>query len=132
MKETQESWVQFLSQEDPLVIYFTALSPTISSSVALFSFCFQSFPASRSFLVSQLFISDGQSTGASASASVLPMSIQGRFPLRLTGLISLLSKGLPRVFSSTNKKASILWCLAFFMVQLSHLYMTTGKIIGLV
>ena len=72
--------------------------PTISSSVALFSFCFQSFPASRSFLVSQLFISDGQSIKASASASVLPMSIQGWFPLRLTGLISFLYKGVSGVY----------------------------------
>ena len=58
--------------------------PTISSSVALFSFCLQSFPASGTFLVSQLFISGGQSIGALASASVLPMNIQGWFPLGLT------------------------------------------------
>ena len=74
--------------------------PTISPSVTLFSFCLQSFPATRSFPMSQLFASGGQSTGA--SAPVLPMSIQGWFPLRLTGLISLLSKGLTRVFSSTT------------------------------
>ena len=74
---------------------------TISSSAALFSFCLQSFPASGSFPMSRLFTSGGQSTGASASASVLPMNIQGWFPLGLTGLISLLSKGLSRVFSST-------------------------------
>ena len=73
--------------------------PTISSSVALFS-CLQSFPASRSFPVSQLFASGGQSIGASASASVLPMNIQGWFPLGLTDLISLLSKGLSKVFFS--------------------------------
>ena len=64
--------------------------PTISSCVAPFSFCFQSFPASGSFPVSQLFISSGQSIGVSASALVLPMDIQGWFPLGLTGLISLL------------------------------------------
>ena len=74
--------------------------PTISSSVVLFSFCLQSFPASGSFPGSQLFTSGSQSIGA--SASVLPMSIQGWFPLGLTGLISLLSKGLSRVFSSTT------------------------------
>ena len=74
---------------------------TISSSVALFSFCLQSFPASGSFPMSRVFTSGGQSIGASASASVLPMNIQGWFPLGLTGLISLLSKGLSRVFSST-------------------------------
>ena len=76
--------------------------PIISSSVALFSSCLQSFPASGSFPVSRLFTSSGQSIGASASASVLPMNIQSRFPLGLTGLISLLSKGLSRVFSSTT------------------------------
>ena len=76
--------------------------PTISSFVTPFSSCPQSFPASRSFPVSRGFTSGGQSIGASALASVLPMNIQGRFPLGLTGLISLLSKGLSRVFSSTT------------------------------
>ena len=75
--------------------------PTISSSVISFS-CLQSFPAPRSFSVSWLFASDGQSTGTSASALVLTMNIQGSFPLGLTGLISLLSKGLSRVFSNTT------------------------------
>ena len=75
--------------------------PTVSSSVAPFS-CPQSFPVSGSFPISQFFASGGQSIGASASASVLPMNIQGWFPLGLTGLISLLSKGLSRVFSSTT------------------------------
>ena len=76
--------------------------PTISSSVTLFSSHSQSFPASGSFLVSHLFASGGQSIGASVSASVPPMNIQGWFPLGLTGLIFLLTKGLPRVFSSTT------------------------------
>ena len=75
---------------------------TISSSVTPFSSCLQSFPKSGSFPVSQLFTSGGQSFGASASASVLPTKIQGWFPLGLTGFISLLSKGLTRVFSSTT------------------------------
>ena len=79
----------------------------------------------------QLFESGGQSIGVSASAWVLPMNIQGWFPLGLTGLISLLFKGLSRVFSSTTVWKSILWCSAFFMVQLSHPYMTTGKTIAL-
>ena len=106
--------------------------PTISSSVIPFSSCPQSFPASGSFPVSQLFASGGQSIGVSASASVLPMNIQDWiFPLRWTGWISLLSKGLSRVFSSHSLKASILWNSAFFMVQLSHPYMTTGKTIAL-
>ena len=75
--------------------------PTISSSVVPFSSCLQSFPASGSFPMSQFFASGGQSIGASASASVLPMNIQGLFPLRLTGFISLPSKGHSRVFSNT-------------------------------
>ena len=76
--------------------------PTISSSVIPFSSCLQSFPASGSFPVSQFFVSGGQSTGASASASVLPMNIQDWSPLGLKDLISLHSKGLSRVFSSTT------------------------------
>ena len=75
------------------------------------------FPASRSFPVSQLFVLGGQSIGASVSASVLSLNIQGWFPLRLTCLISLQSEGLSRVFSSHSSKASILWSSAFFMVQ---------------
>ena len=88
-------------------------------------------PALGSFPMSRLFSSSGQSIEASASASVLPMNIQGWFPLGLTALISFLSKGLSRVFSEHHSsKASILWqCSAVFMVQLSHLYMTTGKAI---
>ena len=76
--------------------------PTISSSVNPFSSCPQSFPASGSFPASQLFASGGQTIGVSASASVLSMNIQDEFPLGLTGLVSLLSKGLSRVFSSTT------------------------------
>ena len=75
---------------------------TISSSVTLFSFCLLSFSESGSFLMSKLFTSGGQSIGASALASVLPKSIQGWFPSRLTGLISFLSKRLSRVFYSTR------------------------------
>ena len=74
----------------------------ISVSVTVFSFCLQSFPGSGSFPKSWLFPSGSQSIGVSASASVLPMNIQGWFPLGLTGLISLLSKGLSSVFSSTT------------------------------
>ena len=77
--------------------------PAILSSVFPFS-CPQSFPASVSFPMSRLFASSGQSTGASASASVLPRNIQGWFPLGLTGLISLLSKGPSRVFSSSTTR----------------------------
>ena len=76
--------------------------PTISSSVVPFSSCLQSFPASGSFQMSQLFASGGQSIGVSASASVLPMNIQDLFPLGWTGWISLKSRGLSRVFSNTT------------------------------
>ena len=76
--------------------------PTVSSSVVPFSSCLQSIPASGSFLMSQLFTSGGQSTEVSASASVLPMNIQDWSPLGWTGLISLQSKGLSRVFSTTT------------------------------
>ena len=85
---------------------------TISSSATFFSFCFQSFLASRSFPLSRLFLSGGQSIGASTLASVLSVNIQGWFPLGLTGLISLLSEGLSRVFSST-----IDWKHKFFGAQ---------------
>ena len=76
--------------------------PTISSSSVPFSSCLQSFPASGSFQMSQLFVPGGQSIGVSASASVLPMNIQDWFPLGWTGWISLQSKGLSRVFSNTT------------------------------
>ena len=90
----------------------------MSSSVVPF-FRLQSFPASGSFLMSWLFTSDGQSIGA--TASVLPVNMQGRFLLGLTCLISLPSRGLSRVCSSTTvQKTSILGCSALFTVQLSH------------
>ena len=85
--------------------------PAISSSDALFSFYPQSFPASGTFPVSCLFTSDNQNTGASVSASVLPVNIQGWSPVRLTGFISLLSKGLSGVSSSTT-----VWKHQFFGV----------------
>ena len=105
--------------------------PTISSSVVPFSSCLQSFPESGSFSVSQFFASGGQSIGASASTSVLPMNIQGSFPLGLTGLNSLLSLGLSSLLQHYSSKTPILQCSAFFMVQLSHLYITTGNTIAL-
>ena len=85
-------------------VHVHCISDAIQPSHPLthFSFCPQSFPASGTFPMSWLFASDNQNTGVSASASVLPMSIQDWFPLRLTGLISLLSKGLSEVFSSTK------------------------------
>ena len=104
--------------------------PTTSSSVTLFSSCPQSFPSSGSFPMSQLFASRSQSTRA--SASVLPVNIQGWFPLGLTDLVSLQSKGLSRDLSST-----IVWKHRFFGTQpslwskLSDPYMTTRKTIAL-
>ena len=76
--------------------------PTISSPIFFFSSCLQSFQASRSFPMSQYFPSGDQSIGVSAPASVLPVNIQDWFSFRLTGLISLQSKGLSRVFSNTT------------------------------
>jgi len=105
--------------------------PAISSSVVPFSSCPQSLPASESFPMSQLFTWGGQSTGVSASTSVLPMNTQDWSPLEWTGWISLQSKGLSRVFSNTTVQKH-----QFFGAQLSsqsnsHPYMTTGKTIAL-
>ena len=106
--------------------------PAISSSVVPFSSCLQSLPASGSFPISQLFAWDGQTTRVSASASVLPMNTQDWSPLRWTDWISLQSKGLSRVFSNTTvQKHQFFQRSAFFTVQLSHPYMTTGKAIAL-
>ena len=99
---------------------------TISSSAAPF-FCLQSFPSSGSFPVSWLFRSSGQSIGgASALASVLPVNIQGWFPLGLT-----VHGTFKSLFQHHNSKVSILWRSAFFMVQFSYLYMTTGETVDL-
>ena len=103
--------------------------PTISSSVVPFSSCLQSFPASRSFPMRQFFSSGGQSIGVSASA--FPMNIQDWFPLGLTGLISLQSKGLSRVFFNTTVQKHKFLGAQLSLVQLSHPYMTTGKTIAL-
>ena len=88
--------------------------PTILSLIIPFSSCLQSFPASGSFQMSQFFTSGGQSMGISDSASVLPMNIQDWFPLGLTGLISLQSMGLSRVFSNITVQKH-----QFFGAQLS-------------
>ena len=98
--------------------------------------CLQFFPASGSFQMSQFFTSGGKSTGVSASTPALPMNIQDWFPLGWTGWISLQSKGLSRVLSNITvqkhqfkkKKASILQCSAFFIVQ--HPHVTIGKTIS--
>ena len=110
-------------------------NPTISSSVIPFSSCPQSLSVSGSFPLSRLFASGGQNIGASVSASVqwiFRVDFQVDFP-GLTGLISLLSKGLSRVFSSTRvRRHQFFSTQAFFMAQLSHLYMTTGKTVSLI
>ena len=104
---------------------------TISSSVVPFSSCPVLSPASGSFPMSQLFES-GQSVGASASASVLPMNIQGWFPLGLNWFDLLaIQETLKSLLQHHSSKASVLWYSAFFIIQLSHLYMTTGKAIAL-
>ena len=90
------------------------------------------FPSIRIF-TSEFFASSGQSIGASASASVLPMKIQDWFPLGLTDLISLQSKRLSKsLLQHHNSKVSILLHSVFFIVQLSHPYMTTGKTMALI
>ena len=104
--------------------------PTISSSVVPFSSCLQSLPASGSFPMTWLFTSSGQSIGDSALVSALPMNIQGWFPLRLTALISLLFKGLARVFSSTIWKHQFLGAQSTLWSN-SHIRLTTGKTIAL-
>ena len=106
--------------------------PAISSSVVPFSSFPKSLPASGSFPMSQLFAWGGQSIGMSASASVLRMNTQDWSPLGGTGWISLQSKGLSRIFSNTTvQNHQFTGHSAFFTVQLSHPYMTTGKTIAL-
>ena len=108
--------------------------PIISFFVAPFSSRPLSFPASGSFPMSWLFTSGDQSIRASASASVLPMNIQGWFPLELTDLISLLCKGLSRVFSSTTIQKNQLLSTQPSLWSNSHIYpcMTAGKTIALI
>ena len=105
--------------------------PAISSSDAIFSFCPQSFPASGTLPMSQLFTSDDENIGASASASVLPMNIQDWFPLDWLVWSPCCPRDFLESFSAPQFKASILWCSAFFTVQLSQPCMTTGKTIAL-
>ena len=119
------SLLEFMSIESVTLSYHLTLCLTLLLLPSVFPNISGSFPMSR------LFSLGGQSTGASASASVLPMSIQGWFPLKWTSLISLLSKGLSRVlYSTTIWKHQCVRRSAYFNVQLSHLYMTTRKTIG--
>ena len=104
--------------------------PAISSSVVSSSHL-QCFPWSGSFPMSKFFLSGGQSMGASVSASVFPMCIQDRFPLGLKDFYILAVQGTVKsLLQHHSSKSSILWC-SILMVQLSHLYITTGKTIAL-
>ena len=103
----------------------------ISSSVVPFSSCLQSFPASGSFQMSQLFAWGSESIGVLASSSVLQMNIQDWFPLGLTDLISLQSRGLSRVFPNTTVQKHHLFSTQLSLWSNSHSYMTTGKTIAL-
>ena len=105
--------------------------PTISSSIIPFSSCLQSFPASGPFPMSWFFASGGQSIGDSTSASVLPMIFR-TYSFRTNWFDLLAIQGtLNSLLQHHSSKASILWRLAFFIVQLSHPYMTTEKTIAL-
>ena len=122
------------SRSLPKLMYIESVMPsTISSSVVPFSSCPQSFPASGSFSMSQSFASSGQSTEVPASASVLPSNkYSGLISFRIDCFESLAVQGtLKSLLQHHSSKASILWCSAFFIVQLSHSYMTTGKTIAL-
>ena len=119
------SFIIFWSLPKFMSIIGDAIQPS-HPLIALF-FCPQSFPASGTFPMSHLFTSDDQNTGFWASVSVLPMSIQGWFPLRLTGLISLLSKGLSGVFSSTTVQRHRFFGALPSLRPNSQLYVTTGK-----
>ena len=103
----------------------SVMPSNLSSSIVTISSCLQSLPASGYFPVSQFVTSGGQSIGASSAESVLPMNIQDWFPLGLIDLISL--QTLKNLLQHHSSKASVLQCSAFFMVPLSHPYMTTGK-----
>ena len=106
--------------------------PTFNISLKGLFQCIRVFSNESILLMSQVFSNEsGQSIGVSDSASVLPMNIQDWIPLGWTGWISLQSKGLKSLLQHHSSKASILRHLAFFIVQLSHPYMTTGKTIAL-
>ena len=116
-------------------LWFTSVESVMPSSHLILcrslSSCPQSLPAAESFPMSQLFTWGGQSTGVSALASFPPNKSQGWSPSEWTSWISLQSKGLKSLLQHRSSKASILQCSAFFTVQLSHPYMTTGKTIPL-
>ena len=118
--------VPLSSTTSPSLLKFMSIESVTSSNhlilCLLFSFCLQPFLASGSFPVSWFFTSDGQSIGTSASTSVLPMNIQNLFSLLFTGLISLLSKGLSRVFSSTKFQKHQFFSAQPFLWSSSHIW----------
>ena len=99
-----------------------SVMPLNSSSIVPFSACLQSFPAPEPFLMSQFFTSGGQTIGASASASALPVNIQDWFPSGLTDLISLQSKGLSRAFSNTTFQNHQLLSVQLSLWSNSHIH----------
>ena len=106
--------------------------PAISSSDILFSFCPWAFPSPGTFPMSQLFISGGQSVGTSALANSPSSEYSGLISFRIDWFDLLAVQGtLKSLLQHHSSKASILWCSAFFMVQLSHSYVTLGKTIAL-
>ena len=131
MAITSRDWKEEVEWENVAWIGYTK-SSTISSSVIPFSSCLQSFPASESFPISQFFPSGGQSIGVSASAPALPKNIQGLFPLGLTDLISLQSKGLSQESSLPSQFKSINSSVLSFIARLWHPYMTTRKTIAFI
>ena len=141
LSDSLASWVFYLFSLPPRVLHLPQVWPgcclgLLHSDIWDFPVLLYLVSSTASWIspllwMSQLFPSGGQSTGVSASTSVCPINIQDWSPLELTGLISLQSKGLLRVFQNHSSKTSIFQCTAFFMVQLSHPYMTTGKTTGL-
>ena len=123
-----QSLLKFMSTESSKVIL---CRPTISSSVIPFSSCLQSFQASGSFQMSQLFAWDAQNIGVSVSTSVLPSEHSGLISFRMDWLDLLAVQGTLKSLQQHSSKASILLHSAFFIVQLSHPCMTTGKTIAL-
>ena len=127
-------WLDGIESKDMSLLKFMPIELVMLSNHLIFWLSLLPFPSIfpkiRAFS-NELFTSGGQNIGASVTVSVLPMDTQGWFPLGLTGLISLLSKGLSSLLQHHNSKASILQLLAFSMVRLSQLYMITGKIITL-
>ena len=131
MKRTKESWCQQLSEKEILILLLLSIESVMPSNHLIFCHPLlllpSIFPSIRVFSNESALCIRWQSIGVSASSSVLPMNTQDWSPLGWTGWISLRSKGLKSLLQYHSSKASILQHSAFFIVQHSHLYMTTGK-----